>query len=214
MAGDAGDERLDRWQYPLDNDGHARGIGVDTIRLVEIGSGGDPVEEERVKQRPIFPSQVGIDGVECLAVFGTEVRRSQHAGKKHRQSVLSEPGDELVERVTRDLRVYAAQRIIGAEFDDHGVGVVAHRPVDPREAVARRVARNASVDDDHVVAVRLECLFELGRERGCGVEAISCRQAVAEGDDADRIGCRRCRQCDGKDEDRRKRLDRHLHSTI
>ena len=53
---------------------------------------------------------------------------------------LLQPPDDRVERGARRLRVGAAQRIVGAELEDHGVGSFADRPVEPRQARPPRVS--------------------------------------------------------------------------
>ena len=80
------------------------------------------------------------------------------------------------------------------------LGVVGDRPVEPREAVARRVAGDAGIDDAHVMAARLERGFELRRERLARRQAGARRQAVAEGDDLDRFGLGPARGGEQKDE--------------
>ena len=94
------------------------------------------------------------------------------------------------------------------------IGILADRPVDPGKAVARRVARHPGIDDDDIVTARDERRLE---DAGKGVsrfEAVAGAEAVAEGDDAQRLGARRhCGQRQ-RDHGKGKGLDRHAGSPI
>ena len=155
----------------------------------------DAVEEERIEDGAIFLGELRIDRLKSSAVFRAHIGRRAHAREKHRQVPLSDAGKEPVECRARYLGVGAAERIVGAEFDDNRVGIVPDRPVGASHAVARRVAGDRGIDDLHVVASRLQRRLEPARERGRLVEAVAGDQAVAKGDDPDRprLRCSRCR---------------------
>ena len=90
------------------------------------------------------------------------------------------------ERPLGHRRVGAAQHVVGAEFEDHPVGPVRHRPVEPVEAAGGGVAGDAGIGDRHVVALGLEQPLQHGREGGVGGQPVAGGQAVAEGDELDR----------------------------
>lgn len=188
---------------------------MDAVGLVERPVGGHPVEEEGVEDRPVALGKIGVDGVELRRIVAAEIARRHHAGKQHRQSpVIHQPGEKLVERIARDLRAYAAERIVGAELDDDAIGILAHRPVEACQPVARCVAGYAGIDDHHIVTAGAERRLELGRKGLLGRQPVAGGQAVAEGDDPHRLGGGRHgkRGRDGKDD--RKRLDRQRVSPI
>lgn len=152
--GGAPDQRLDRRRDALDDDADALGIGVDAVGLVQLRPGGDPVEEERVEEGAVLRGELRIDRVEGGAVVLAEIGRSAHAGKQHGQLPPGEAGEDLIERFAGDPGVDATEGVVGAKLDDHRIGVVGEGPVETGEAVARRVARHAGVDDGDVVTAR------------------------------------------------------------
>ena len=190
---------------------------MDAVRLVERGRRGDAVEEEGVEDGAVPLGQLGENGIEGGTVVRPEIGRRHHAGKEHRQTPLGKAGEQPVESVAGDRRVDAAKRIVGAELDDDGVGRLVDRPVDAGEAVARRVAGDAGIDDHHIVTAGTERRLETAGEGGAGVEAEPGGEAVAEGDDPDRIGGGRERRRRKRGKDRQhetQALDRHGRSTI
>ncbi len=76
---------------------------------------------------------------------------------------LAEAGEQVVKGVAGDRRIDAAERVIGAEFDDDCVGILAERPVDPGGAVAGCVPGNPGIDDRDIVAARSSRRLEPGR---------------------------------------------------
>ncbi len=84
-----------------------------------------------------------------------------------------------------------AQRVVGAELDDHGVRAVGNRPVEPGEALRRGVAGHARIGDLDGHALGLQRLLEHGREGGPDAGSmVAGGEAVAERDDAQRsVGC-------------------------
>ena len=46
----------------------------------------------------------------------------------------------------RHLRLNSAQHIVGADFEDHGIGTLGYRPIQPRQYIRGGVAGNAGID--------------------------------------------------------------------
>ena len=192
---------------------------MNAVRLVEVVAGGDAIEEEGVEEGAVARRQFLVDRVEGGAIVAAEIGRGDHAGEQDRQSAVAETGEQPVEGVAGDRRIDAAEGIVGAELDDDGVGVVADRPVEAGETVARGIAGDPGIDDHHVTAAGGERRLQAVGEGGIGLEAQTGRQAVAEGDDPDRIGERRagCGRHRQRGDDRQSEtqiLDRHWRSTI
>ena len=61
------------------------------------------------------------------------------------------------------------------------------------QAAGRRIAGDAGVGDDDIMAARSQRFFQLHRERLALPEAVAGGEAVAEGEDA--YGFLVCRQC-------------------
>ncbi len=135
------------------------------IGLVEIGPRRDAVEEEGIEQRSIFGGEIGVDRVEGIGVVGAHIGRRLHAGEKHGNVPLLEPGKDAVERVACHRRADAAKRIVGAELEDDRVGILADRPVDPGEPVAGGVARDTGIGHGYVVAAIAQGSLQLRGER-------------------------------------------------
>ena len=90
-------------------------------------------------------------------------------------------GEHLVEIGARHFRVDASERIVGAKLQDHGIGFRIERPVEPREPVGRRVARNARIDDGDLVSLRLKRHLKLRGERiQLGFDAIAGGKTIPE----------------------------------
>ena len=77
----------------------------------------------------------------------------------------------------------ATQHVVGAELQDDELRAVGHRPVEPRQPAAGRVAGHAGIGDHDIVTLVAECFFKLFRKTLAGVEAVAGHQAVAETDD-------------------------------
>ncbi len=93
-------------------------------------------------------------------------------------------------RVT--LRIDAAQHVVGAELDDHRIGAVRHRPVEPRQPARGGVAGDARIGDLDREALGRERLLELGREGVVGRKPVAGGERIAERHDPDRpLGRRR-----------------------
>ena len=84
--------------------------------------------------------------------------------------------------------IQAAERVIGAELDDHHLGILGQGPVEPGEPAGRGVARNPAVQDPGIEALSPQGLLELGHETLSGRQPIARRQAVSQGEDLDGRG--------------------------
>ena len=84
------------------------------------------------------------------------------------------------------VRIDAAQRVVGAEFDDHGVGPVRNRPVQPGEPAGGGVARHAGIGDVDGEALGFERLRQLGRKGILRRQAITGGERIAEHHDLHR----------------------------
>ena len=91
--------------------------------------------------------EVGEDLVEVVGVVVAPVGRRQHPREQHLDVALPQGGDDLLEVGARHLRVDAAQRIVGAEFEDHDIGLVGKRPGEPGDAAGGGVTGDAGIDD-------------------------------------------------------------------
>ena len=113
-------------------------------------------------------------------------------------------------------RVEPAQHVVGAELEDHPVGAVGHRPVEPVEPAGGGVAGDARIGDLDLVALGLQGALQHGREGGLLRQAVAGAQAVAERHEADRLalrlGCRKGGDHGGKGggkHGRTRKNDRH-----
>ena len=110
---------------------------------------------------------------------------------------LADPAQQSIQPGARLGRRQAAQHVVGAEFDDDAIGAVAERPVEAGETGGHRVAGDAGVDDADVVAALAQRRFEANGKGGAGRQTIAGRQAVAEGEEAQRPGLGRQSQDQG-----------------
>src|SRR3546814_10742787 len=62
------------------------------------------------------------------------------------------------------LGVEAAQPVVGAEFQNHRIGIIGQRPVEPRQAAGGGVAGVAGVEHHDVETVGAQRRFELFRK--------------------------------------------------
>ena len=97
---------------------------------------------------------------------------------------LLQPCQHRIEVLLGDVGGDAAQHVVGAELQDDQSGAVGNRPVEPRQAAARRVAGHAGVDHLDVVAPGFERGLQLFGKGFARIEPVSGHKAVAEADDA------------------------------
>ena len=125
------------------------------------------------------------------AIVGAQVGRRAHAGQQHREAAPAELGEDGVQIARGLLRRQPAQHVVGTQLDDDQVGragQAAQPPAQPREALARRVARHASVADRRGHPRPAQRRLELDGEALSGRQAVPFRQAVAERPDQRAIG--------------------------
>ena len=92
-------------------------------------------------------------------------------------------GQDRVEIGRGQRRVERAQHVVGAQFDDHEVGLArqpVERPAEPRAPGLAGIARHAAVDHGRGDAVAAQARLQLRREAEPAVERIAGGQAVAE----------------------------------
>ena len=79
------------------------------------------------------------------AVVAAEVGRRQHAGEQHRNALLLEARDDLIEVPFHLLDRQGAQAVVAAELDDDVARLVGEHPVQAGEPAGRGVARDTGV---------------------------------------------------------------------
>ena len=166
----------------------ARRVGMHAVSLVELRLRRDPVEEEGIEQRGMLLRQPRIHAVEGRLVLGPQIGRCAHAGEQHGKLPFRELGQELVQRLFRLRHGQTPQRIIGAEFDDHGVDILRQRPVEPGGAVERGIARDTAIDHFHVMSPGFQGGLQLDRKRVRRLEAVARGEAVAQRQQGDGLG--------------------------
>src|ERR1700685_4112090 len=117
-------ERLDRRQNLLNDDLDSLGVGVQTVRLVELRVARDAVKEERIERNIVAFRQSRVDGGKLARIFAAEVGRSPHAGEEHWQMGASGLVQNRRQRCLRRLGLHAPQHVVAAKFDDERVGVL------------------------------------------------------------------------------------------
>ena len=75
---------------------------------------------------------------------------------------------------------HAAQHVVGAQLQDHRIGMIGQRPVQPRQPAGRGVAGDAGIDDHRVDPRRLQRRLQLDGEFGARRQAIALGQAGAQ----------------------------------
>ena len=95
---------------------------------------------------------------------------------------------DRIQSLARHLWLDAAQHVVGAEFENDGVGAFRHRPIEPRQAAGRGIAGDTGIGDldSHVSAGKRG--LEPGYEALPFGQAETRRQRVAERHDPHRRG--------------------------
>ena len=158
---------------------------MNAVGLVERCDQRDAFEKERVQHGPVLGRQLWIDGVEIAAIGGVEIERCAHAGNKRREIPFGKAAEQTVHRLARAGRIDAAQDVIAAEHDDHAVGALAKRPVEPRGRRLDGVAGDAGIDDFDIVPAPGQSGFKLLREPLAGIKPVAGDEAVSERHDLD-----------------------------
>ena len=156
---------------------------MQSIALVELGIGGDALQEKRIKDDAMSRGKRRINGVERAHIVGAHVARRGHAGEQDRNMPGIELAEDGVQRRLGGFRVDAAQSVIGAQLENNGIGVVRHRPVESTEPARGGVARYAGIDDRDRMALGLERGLEPGGEGGAGGQAETGGERIPEGHD-------------------------------
>ncbi|MGY4381355.1 hypothetical protein ACVWZ3_008994 [Bradyrhizobium sp. i1.3.6] len=127
--------------------------------------------------------------MKARGVFRAVIRRRQHAAQHHRDLACLQSLDDVGQRSTRQIGVDAAQRVVGAELDDHAVGSVRDRPVEPVTAAGRGISGHARIGHLDRYAFGLQGFLKFCGECVLGREAEASAQGIAENDQLDRL-CR------------------------
>ena len=144
---DARYQLLDRRHDALDDDADALAARMQAVALIEVLLHGHAVEEKGIEKRAVLRRQVLVDEVELVLIRSAPVLGRQHAGEQHLDVLLAQAGQDLVEICPRQIRVHAAQRVVGAELHDDRLGIVGNGPVETLEPGRGRIAGNAGIGD-------------------------------------------------------------------
>ena len=109
-----GDDRSDAIDEHID----AMRVGVEAVRLIEIGLHRNTFQEKWIERRLMGVRQIGEDPIEGAVIGFSPVRRRAHAEKQHFGTVRVDLLDHFVEIVAHCRRIDAAQRIVGAQGQD------------------------------------------------------------------------------------------------
>ena len=148
---------------------------------------------------------------ECIP----HVRRRQHPRQQHGDALVTQPIQNGVQIFVCGVRRQAAQRIVGAKFNDRQIGPIGHGPRKPGQPSRRRISGHPGIDDKCVHALVHQRRLELSRE-GIGFQrqAMARRQAVAQHHNGHRLRPRRrCRDHD-HDSGHHCRIDRPAQEPI
>ena len=127
---------------------------------------GDSAKEKRIERQAAARREIGKHRVELGLVVQPEIAARDHAREQDGGFAGLDLRDELVEVGARELRVDAAQHVIGAELQDHEIGAFAEREIDARESAPGRVARDARVNDRGVESIRAQPPLQLRGKGG------------------------------------------------
>jgi len=141
--------------------------------------------------------KLGKYPVEGTFILLSPIRRGEHPEKQHFGAASLDLSNHLVEIVINGRRIDAAQRVVGAERQDHQVGLVSQRPIEPRETACRCISGNAGIDDARLAPPLPEPCLEARREGLSRRQPITGGEAVAEIKDHRNV-CRRRRGDDCK----------------
>ena len=142
-------------------------------------------QEEGIEQHPVFGGELRIDTLEGARIIGPEVGHGPHAAQENGDMALAQPLQNPVERRIGYLRIDSAQHVVGAQLEDHGIGVRRHRPVEPRETAARRIAGDAGIFELCGDAFGRQCGLEPRHKAIVAGQSQTRRQGIAERHDLD-----------------------------
>jgi len=126
----------------------------------------DAFQKERIEDRIVFGGKLGKDRIESAHIVRTEVARRKHAAKQDRDTARFQPLQDIVQRRADDIRIDAAQGIVGAELENHRLSAFGHRPIEARQPARGGIAGDAGIRDGDLEPLGFERLFEL---RGKGL---------------------------------------------
>ena len=135
--------------------------------------------------------QLLVDGGEALGVAGAVVGWQAHAEQQHRGPLLPAAVDQRVQVALYQLQRQPAQAVIGTQFDDAVVRLVAlQQAVQAAAGGAGGGAADAGIDHGVVVADTMQALLQQFDPALAGGHAVAGAEAVAE-HQHDRRGYRR-----------------------
>ena len=128
----------------------------------------------------MHPCEIGKNRIEPLRKNRSGIRPGAHAKQHHRDLARFEFADHGIKIVIGDFGIGAAQHVIGAQFEQHRVGAVGHRPVEPRQPPRGRIPRHARIADLGLKPALGQCFLQnIGEGFAIG-EQIACGETVAE----------------------------------
>jgi len=170
---------------------------MQAVSLIEPGVGGNTLQEKRIQRHREGFREFGIDRIEAGRVVGPVIRWREHSAQHDRDPARLQPAHNVRERRSGDRGIDAAKCVVGAEFHDHGVGSVRHRPVEPVTAAGTGVAGHPGVDHLNGYPIVFQRLLQPLRERRRRRQAKARAQRITQHDHLDRF-CRGCSRCLGK----------------
>ncbi|EEF26682.1 conserved hypothetical protein, partial [Ricinus communis] len=151
-------------------------VGLEQLRLV-----GHAVEHERHQRRLDVLAQRAVHGEKLVGIVAAIVGRHAHADQHHLGVGL---GGGLAHGAQVGLggrHRQAAQAVVGAQLDDHDVGLVlGQQRRQARAAAAGGLAADAGIDHDGVDVVLLQFLLGQRDPARAARQAIFGRQTISE----------------------------------
>ncbi len=183
-----GEGLFHRGQDPFHNDPYSGGIGVDPICQVQLGAALNAIKKKGIEQDAMAGREARVNGIKGRDIIRSVIAWRQHAGEQHSDVPLLQFRDDFIERLFGDGGIDAAQRIVRPQFENHQIGIFGHAPIQPLQAAAGRIARNAGILDADIQPPLLQCGFE---NIGKGVilpELVPGREGIAKGNDFPGLG--------------------------
>ena len=180
--------RFDKRQYALHHPVHPVGIRMHAVAKQKLRLRRDAIEEERIERQAVFARQLRVDRIERVGIIRPQIWGREHAHQENIDLTLPQLCDHFVQVGAGDRRRNPAQHVIGAELQNHQVGIVRHRPVEALQAAGRCIARHTGARDHDIVTFPLQGLFKLFREGLSRRKAVTGHQTVAKCNDFGRFG--------------------------
>ena len=151
-------------------------VGLEQLRLV-----GDAFEHEGHERRLPFLRQLAVHAIKLLAIGAAIVGWHAHAHQHHLRARFFGCLTHGAQIRFGGRHGQAAQAVVGAQFDQHDVGLVfGQQGGQARAAAAGGLAADAGVDDARVVLLRGQPLFQQRHPARAPCQTIFGREAVAE----------------------------------